>query len=112
MDRARGSTGLPISAKVIRAILRSRLRGRTRLTLLLAGWHRSLQKVPLALPGGRILYLDLRIGSTHGFLIGSAWEVAEQEVMRHIVLPGDIAFDVGAHLGAHTVLLSQLVGPT
>ncbi len=36
----------------------------------------------------------------------------EIDVFRQCVGPGDVAIDVGANLGAHTVPLAQLVGPT
>ncbi len=36
----------------------------------------------------------------------------EQELFRQIVQPGHIVMEVGANIGAHTVLLSQLVGDT
>ncbi len=35
----------------------------------------------------------------------------EAEVFRQIVRPGDVVFDVGANIGAHTVLFASLVGP-
>jgi FkbM family methyltransferase len=35
----------------------------------------------------------------------------EQELFRQIVKPGYFVIEVGANIGAHTVLLSQLVGP-
>ncbi len=31
--------------------------------------------------------------------------------MRRLVRPGDVAFDIGANIGLHSILLSKLVGP-
>lgn len=36
----------------------------------------------------------------------------EAELMRGIVKPGWVVADIGANIGAHTLLLSRLVGPT
>lgn len=36
----------------------------------------------------------------------------EAEVFRQLVGPGQVVIEVGANIGAHTVLLSRLVGPT
>ncbi len=62
------------------------------------------------------VYVDLRHGGSADLLRWSPYkvsprEVDEQNVMRHVVASGDIAFDIGANIGLHTVLLSQLVGP-
>jgi FkbM family methyltransferase len=35
----------------------------------------------------------------------------EVEVFRQMVRPGDVAIDVGANIGAHTVALARIVGP-
>jgi FkbM family methyltransferase len=43
--------------------------------------------------------------------MGLPFETDEQQAMSRIVLPGDTAYDVGAHLGVHSLLLSRLVGP-
>jgi FkbM family methyltransferase len=40
------------------------------------------------------------------------WEVDEQAVMRRLVRPGDVAFDIGAHIGMHSMLLAELTGST
>jgi FkbM family methyltransferase len=75
----------------------------------------SLQAVPITV-NGRRLYLDLRDGLSHLLLAGSPWgivpwEIDEQLIMRRLVRPGDVAFDVGAHVGLHMTLLSELVTP-
>jgi FkbM family methyltransferase len=62
-------------------------------------------------------YVDLRDGQAHGLLQDHPWqrtpsEVAEQEIMCHVVSQGDVACDVGANLGLHSVLLAKLIGPT
>jgi FkbM family methyltransferase len=36
----------------------------------------------------------------------------EVELFRSILRPGDVAIDVGANLGAHTIPMARLVGPT
>lgn len=105
------SPKLPATARVVRAMLRSGLRGRTRLTRFLAGRLKSLQSVPIPLAGENVLYADLRLASSHALLLGKRDRSGEAEVMRSVVRPGDTVFDVGAHIGLHTVLLSGLAGP-
>jgi FkbM family methyltransferase len=36
----------------------------------------------------------------------------EVEMFRSILRPGDVALDIGANLGAHTIAMARLVGPT
>jgi FkbM family methyltransferase len=67
--------------------------------------------------GTTVVHLDLRDNDSHVLLKGSPWPRApwehdEQAVMRHVVRPGDVTFDVGAHFGLHAALLAQLVQPT
>jgi FkbM family methyltransferase len=107
--------GLTLIARFLRACNRAPLRGKTRLTLLLAGWLKQLQSVPIEI-AGMTVYMDLRILSSHFWLMGtpferSPYETTEQEIVRRLLILGDIAFDIGANLGIHTVLLAQLVGP-
>nr|CAD62205.1 Ata11 protein [Saccharothrix mutabilis subsp. capreolus] len=40
------------------------------------------------------------------------WEPGTVELMRRMVTPGSLVFDVGAHVGYYTTLLADLVGPT
>lgn len=111
MVNASQSSSLPATARVVRAVLRSGVRGRTRLTRFLAGRLKSLQSVPITVAGENVLYADLRLASSHGLLLGREERSGEEEVMRAVVRAGDTVFDVGAHIGLHTVLLSELAGP-
>lgn len=112
MVSASQSLKLPATARVVRAVLRSGVRGRTRLTRFLAGRLKSLQSVPIPLSGEQVLYADLRLASSHGLLVGGRERSGEEEVMRRVVRRGDTVYDVGAHIGLHTVLLSELAGPS
>ena len=55
-----------------------------------------------------------RLGTPlHGFLyFFGVFEPALTSYMRNWLRLGDVAIDVGANIGVHTVLLSRLVGPT
>ncbi|HEX8845382.1 MAG TPA: FkbM family methyltransferase [Pyrinomonadaceae bacterium] len=114
---AQGATGvtLPLLARLLRLCLRGRLRGTTRLTYALARKVKSLQQVPIAIPGWSPVYIDLRLGLAHLMLrdapYSGLWrELDEVSIMRRFVLSGEVAFDIGANMGLHTVLLSHLVG--
>jgi FkbM family methyltransferase len=51
------------------------------------------------------------VGSaTHGCWLGS-YELAKQRVFTRLVVPGDVVYDVGAHVGFYTLLAAQCVGP-
>jgi FkbM family methyltransferase len=59
------------------------------------------------------VFVDLRDGLSHLLLAGSPWSEApferdEQAIMRRLVRPGDVVWDIGAHVGIHTVLLCSL----
>jgi FkbM family methyltransferase len=41
-----------------------------------------------------------------------AYEAMLEQVYRSILKPGDLAFDVGAHTGRHSLPISRAVGPT
>jgi FkbM family methyltransferase len=56
------------------------------------------------------LYADLRIASARGILADPKSRTGEDLVMKHFVRLGDTVFDIGAHLGFYTLLLSRLVG--
>ncbi len=105
----------PLISRAVKTYLRTGLRGRTRLTLLLARHSRALQCVPVNFERQPTVYMDLRMSSSHSWFLGSPWresprELAEQQVMRGVVCPGDVAFDIGANIGLHMSLLSNAVG--
>ena len=106
---------LSLAARMLRAYLRTGLRGETRLSFSLARKMKSLQQVPIEIGGLPPVYMDLRLGDAREWLKGSPWEnspreVDEQAVMRRVVKKGDVVYDIGANIGLHTVLLSRLVG--
>lgn len=43
---------------------------------------------------------------------GEPWKPHLAELLRRLLKPGDLAIEVGAHLGEHTVLISERVGRT
>lgn len=115
---AKRSTGsqLPPLARFLRLYLRSGLRGATRLTYSLARKFKSLQQVPIELPGWTPVYIDLRMSNAHLLLMESPYtglwrELDEVSVMQRFVRSGDVVFDIGANIGLHSILLSHLIGP-
>ena len=109
------SVQMPVLACALRAYLRSRVRGSSRLTFALARYVPSLHHVPIAI-GATVIHVDLREGLGHLLLKrapwpGPPWEQDEQAIMRQVVRPGDVVFDIGGHIGVHTAHLSELVRP-
>ena len=98
------------SNSLVRAILRSRLRGTTRLTLFLARHLRSLQAIPLQTKTDNTLYADLRLLSTHSMFLNRQWPIYGEKAIRRALKEGDVVFDIGAHNGVFTTLFSHLVG--
>jgi FkbM family methyltransferase len=47
----------------------------------------------------------------HGCWLGS-YEFEKQTVMNEIVRPGDVVYDIGAHVGYFSIIFGKLVGPT
>jgi FkbM family methyltransferase len=103
-------------AAVIGAWIRTGWRGSTGGPTTLAHWVPMLRSLPVAMRD-QYVYVDLRDGLSHRLLEGAPWSDApwereEQQIMRCLVREGDIAFDIGAHMGLHTILLSRLTGST
>lgn len=116
MAKDSSDSNLKLLARLVRFHMRSRLRGATRLTYLLAHRFKSLQRVPIHLPGWSPVYIDLRLGNAHLLLMESPYsglwrELDEVNVMQRFVQKGDVAFDIGANIGLHSLLLSNLIGP-
>jgi FkbM family methyltransferase len=102
---------MPLVTKLLAIYNRSGLPGAYRLTNYLAQRFKSLQCVSIQTESG-LLYADLRISSSHGLLANPKSLSGEDKLMRKVVKKGDTVFDIGAHLGLYTLLLSELVGQT
>ncbi len=100
---------MSILIKFLSIYYHSRWRGSYRLTDFLSRRLTTLQCVPIKTRSG-ILYVDLRNSSSRGILASPESQSGEDLVMLDFVKKGDIAFDIGAHLGFYTLLLSELVG--
>jgi FkbM family methyltransferase len=75
-----------------------------------------LQHIPLQIPGWSPVHIDLRLADSHNILMNSPYEgpwreLDEISIMQRFVRRGDVAFDIGANIGLHSILLSSLVGP-
>ncbi|MGQ0543111.1 MAG: FkbM family methyltransferase [Blastocatellia bacterium] len=100
---------MSLLAKALAAFYRSGIRGSTRLSDFLSRRIKSLQSVPIEIEGGT-LFADLRISTARGILANPKCQSGEDIVMRKFIRKGDIVFDIGAHLGFYTLLLSKLAG--
>lgn len=96
-------------ANALAAYHRSGLRGSHRLTGLLADRLDSLQHTPVETENG-IVYVDLRIASARAILADPASHTGEVRVIHSFLKPGDTAYDIGAHFGVYTLLISRCVG--
>ena len=106
---------MSLVATLLRAHLRSPLRGKTRLTRTLASRMPALQAVPIAITGARPLFLDLRDDANSGLFRDSPhtvvpWEWSTTAAFAQLVRRGDVVLDVGANRGLHSVVLAELVG--
>lgn len=109
------SFAVTLVRSILRAYRRSNLRGQTLFTLLLARRMKSLQEISIKIADWPPIYMNMQYLNAHPWFLDtpfehSPYEVNEQAVMRRFVQAGDVAFDVGANVGVHTMLLSQLVG--
>jgi len=56
--------------------------------------------------------LDLSEGIDFAIYLLGAFEPGTANALQKLVKPGDIVFDIGANIGAHTLGLAQRVGPS
>jgi FkbM family methyltransferase len=91
-----------VGAAVARALPAGALRDALRRRYLgLLGWDGGLRA---HLPGGEVV----RILAEHRHI---GWNPAEYAALREAVRPGDAVLDVGANVGAYSVLFGLWVGP-
>lgn len=100
---------MSLLTRFLAAYYRSGLRGSYRITDVLAQRLKSLQDVQIETENG-VIVGDLRISSARGILAYPKSQSGEDAVMKRFVKEGDVIFDIGAHLGFYTLLLSRLVG--
>jgi FkbM family methyltransferase len=55
--------------------------------------------------------LDLREGIDFSIYLLGAFEPGTQKTLAKLIKPGDVVFDIGANIGAHTLGIAQNVGP-
>jgi FkbM family methyltransferase len=83
------------------------------------GWRRyvaapvlsRLDPVVRTRSGSRTIFVDLRdriIGRP--FFVDRRYEVGLQQLMSHMNLRGGVCVDLGANIGLHTIVMSELVG--
>ena len=107
---------ISVLAAFLKFCLASGLRGSSRLTFLLARKFKSLQEVPVQIADWSTLYIDLRMENSHALLVNAPYikpfrELDEIRIMERFVRVSDVAFDIGANIGLHSILLSRLIGP-
>ncbi len=71
----------------------------------------SLQRLPVQTSNGSI-YIDMRITSSYAILADPESHTGEDIAMQKFVKAGDTVYDIGAHFGLYTLLLSRLAGET
>ena len=98
-----------ILVKLLAKCHRNNLRGSYRITKFFSEKLKSLQNVPIKTDVG-VIHVDLRISSSYPLLGSGSMSSGEDIVMQKVVKERDIVFDIGAHLGYYTLLLSKLVG--
>ena len=56
--------------------------------------------------------LDLSQGIDFAIYLANVYERGTRAALRRLVQPGSLVLDIGANIGAHTLTLAQLVGPS
>jgi FkbM family methyltransferase len=57
-------------------------------------------------------HLDLKEGIDFSIYLLGAFERSTAATLERLVEPGDVVFDIGANIGAHTLALARSVGPS
>jgi len=60
--------------------------------------------------GGLRYQLDLNEGIDFSIYLLGAFEPGTQKTLQKLIKPGDVVFDIGANIGAHTLGIAQSVG--
>jgi FkbM family methyltransferase len=94
--------------RLLRAYLRTGWRGTSRVPRTLAQLVPALRAFPVPV-GAAHVYMDLRTDAAHRWLRADSYEPAERSLMRALVRPDDVVYDVGANIGMHTASLSPWV---
>src|SRR5687768_8794135 len=110
------SQSLPVAARLVRGLLRSKARGTWRAAMTMVRTMPSLRAVPIRFGEWPPLYFDLREQPALNWLMNAPYancpyEPEVQRTLRRFVRPGDTVVDVGANMGIHTMLLADAVGP-
>src|SRR5206468_4690697 len=61
--------------------------------------------------GGLRWSLDLAEGIDFSIYLLGAFEPSTASTIQKLVKPGDVAFDIGANIAAHTLGIARLLGP-
>jgi FkbM family methyltransferase len=61
-------------------------------------------------PGASIV-IDISDFLRHTYFYGAEYEPEVTAILRRVLRPGDVAIDVGANAGYHTILMAMLVAP-
>jgi FkbM family methyltransferase len=57
-------------------------------------------------------HVDLNEGIDFSIYLLGAFEPGTRQTLEKLIRPGDIAFDLGANIGAHTLTMAKSVGPS
>ena len=100
---------MSLLVKFLAKYYKSKLRGSWRLTDFLTRRFDYLHDFTIETENGKI-FGDLRIPSSRAILANPKIYSGEDIVMQNFIKQSDVVFDIGAHLGLFTLLMSKLAG--